>query len=149
MINIQRFNSVVEAAKAKAINDPKWLRAIERAAREILSGEMIVSLFADDTALITTAAGQYRVNGRCACKAAQNGHTQCAHRAGKRLMATYEETAPVAVSTPARYCGDRDLQHLATCKQHITLADDVAVSTRQQLICEITNIWPRFSSTPL
>jgi hypothetical protein len=164
MINIQKFNAIVEAAKAKAANDPKWLRAIERAAREILSGEMVVSLFADNTALVTTPNGQYRVNGVCFCKAAQNGHTQCAHRAGKRLMATYEETAAKLERTrersaanlahdrvnmrrtaerAARYCGDRDLQHLDRCKPHVTLADDVAASSRQNLIVEIKAAWPK------
>jgi hypothetical protein len=121
-LDTAKFTAIVAAAKAKT-TDPKWLRAIERAAREILSGEMVVSLFADNTALVTTANGSYRVNGHCFCKAAQNGHTQCAHRAGKRLMTTYEETAPVAVSLEA----------------------DVAASSRENLIAEIKNIWPRFA----
>jgi hypothetical protein len=75
-------------------------------------------------------------------------------------MAAYEETATPAVSAPAeviatnsdkpatsaaRYCGDRDLQHLAHCKPHVSLADDVAASSRANLIAEIKNIWPRFA----
>src|SRR5262245_13717995 len=122
MINTEKFNSIVEAAKAKAANDPKWLRAIERAAREILSGEMLVTLFADDTALVTTAGGSYRVNGVCGCRAAQNGHTQCAHRAAKKLWTLYEEAACKA-ALPA------------------LLRSDVAESSRENLIIEITNIW--------
>lgn len=42
-INKAKFERVVEEAKAKAANDPKWLRAIEKAAKAILSGEMIVT----------------------------------------------------------------------------------------------------------
>jgi hypothetical protein len=53
MINTEKFNSIVEAAKAKAVNDPKWLRAIEKAAKAILSGEIIVTTLAHG-ALITT-----------------------------------------------------------------------------------------------
>ena len=124
MINETKFNQIVSEAKAKAANDPKWLRAIERAAREILSGEMIVTLFADNTALVTTANGQYRVNGVCKCKAAQNGHTQCAHRAGKRLMAAYEETAPAVSPSDAE------------------IAADVAATPRKQMIVEIKAAWP-------
>jgi len=127
MINIQKFNAIVEAAKIKAAGDSKWLRAIERAAAAILSGEMIVTTLAHG-ALVTTANGTYAANGHCNCEAARKGHTQCKHRAAARLMDIYEsETAPEAVS----------------------FASDVASSPRQNLIAEITNIWPRVETTPL
>jgi hypothetical protein len=125
-INTEKFNSIVEAAKAKT-SDPKWLRAIERAAAAILSGEMIVTTLAHG-ALVTTANGTYAANGHCNCEAARKGHTQCKHRAAARLMDIYEsETAPEAVS----------------------FADDVAESSRENLIAEINNIWPRVETTPL
>jgi len=124
-INRAKFNGIVEAAKAKAANDPKWLRAIEKAAAAILSGEMIVTTLAHG-ALVTTANGTYAANGHCNCEAARRGHTQCYHRAAARLMDIYE-TAPEAVS----------------------FAADVAASPRQNLIAEITNIWPRVETTPL
>ena len=73
-INTEKFNSIVEAAKAKAANDPKWLRAIEKAAAAILSGEMIVTTLAHG-ALVTTANGTYAANGLCNCEAARHGHT--------------------------------------------------------------------------
>ena len=120
MINTQKFNSIVKAAKAKT-NDPKWLRAIEKAAAAILSGEMIVTTLAHG-ALVTTANGTYAANGHCNCEAARRGHTQCYHRAAARLMDIYE-TAPEAVSLQA----------------------DVAASSRENLIAEIKNIWPRFA----
>jgi hypothetical protein len=125
MINTEKFNGIVEAAKAKT-NDPKWLRAIEKAAAAILSGEMIVTTLAHG-ALVTTANGTYAANGHCNCEAARRGHTQCYHRAAARLMDIYE-TVPEAVSFIA----------------------DVAKSSRTNLIAEITNIWPRFApSLPL
>jgi hypothetical protein len=49
---------------SKAANDPKWLRAIEKAAKAILSGEMIVTTLAHG-ALVTTADGTYAANGHC------------------------------------------------------------------------------------
>jgi hypothetical protein len=120
MINTEKFNSIVEAAKAKT-SDPKWLRAIEKAAKAILSGEMIVTTLAHG-ALITTANGTYAANGHCNCEAARRGHTQCYHRAAARLMDIYETDA-----------------------LSVSFADDVAASPRQNLITEITNIWPRFA----
>jgi hypothetical protein len=126
MINTEKFNSIVETAKAKAANDPKWLRAIEKAAKAILSGEMIVTTLAHG-ALVTTANGTYAANGHCNCEAARRGHTQCYHRAAARLMDLYE-TAPEAVS----------------------FAADVAESSRANLIAEIESIWPRVEpTTPL
>lgn len=118
-INKAKFEQVVKEAKAKAANDPKWLRAIERASAAILSGEMIVTTLAHG-ALVTTTNGTYAANGHCNCEAARCGHTQCYHRAAARLMDRYE-TAPEAVS----------------------FADEVAASPRENLIVEIENIWPR------
>jgi len=118
MINTEKFNSIVEAAKAKT-SDPKWLRAIEKAAAAILSGEMIVTTLTHG-ALVTTANGTYAANGHCNCEAARRGHTQCKHRAAARLMDLYE-TNVVALAT---------------------FTADVATSSRQNLIAEIENIWP-------
>jgi len=120
MINTEKFNSIVEAAKAKT-NDPKWLRAIEKAAAAILSGEIIVTTLAHG-ALVTTANGTYAANGHCNCEAARRGHTQCKHRAAARLMDIYE-----------------------TANQAVPFAEDVAASSRPNLIAEIENIWPRFA----
>jgi hypothetical protein len=127
MINTKKFNSIVETAKAKASNDPKWLRAIEKAAKAILSGEIYVTTLAHG-ALVTTANGTYAANGHCNCEAARNGHTQCKHRAAARLMDLYETEMASAVSFTA----------------------DVAESSRENLITEIENIWPRVEpTTPL
>ncbi len=121
-MNIQKLSQIVSEAKMKAANDPKWLRAIDRAAKGILSGEMIVTTLAHG-ALATTASGTYAANGHCNCEAARRGHTQCYHRAAALLMDIYEsEVAALA-----------------------TFAADVEASTRKQLIAEIENIWPRFA----
>ena len=98
MINEVKFNKVVADAKAKT-NDPKWIRAIDRAAEGILSGELIVTVLVNG-ALVTSANGSYYANDACQCKAFQNGHKGCKHRAAARLMELYE-TAPEAVSTRA------------------------------------------------
>jgi hypothetical protein len=116
-----KFERVVEEAKAKT-NDPKWLRAIEKAAKAILSGEMIVTTLAHG-ALVTTANGTYAANGHCNCEAARRGHTQCYHRAAARLMDIYENEVAMAA----------------------TFTADVAASSRENLIAEIENIWPRFA----
>jgi hypothetical protein len=121
-INKVKFEQVINEAKAKT-NDPKWLRAIEKAAAAILSGEMIVTTLAHG-ALVTTANGTYAANGHCNCEAARRGHTQCYHRAAARLIDLYE-TAPEAVS----------------------FAKDVATSSRTNIIAEIENIWLRAEPT--
>ena len=125
MINTQKFNSIVEAAKAKT-NDPKWIRAIVKAAKQILSGELIVTTLAHG-ALVTSSNGTYAANGHCSCEAARKGHAQCYHRAAARLMDLYETEMAQAIS----------------------FAADVAESSRQNLIAEIRNIWPRVETTPL
>src|SRR5262245_14544215 len=145
-----RFSAIAEAAKTKAADAPAWLRAIEKAAAALLDGSMIVTTLLDG-ALVTTPGGSYACNGVCPCPARTK---HCYHRAGARLMAIYEETAPAAVSPAevlatkaatsdgAQRRGDRDLQHLDRCKPHGALADDIAATPRKQLIIEIENVWP-------
>ncbi len=85
---VDTLAEVVIAAKAKAV-EPKWRRAIDRAAAGLLSGELIVTTLAHG-ALVTTPNGTYHVGGHCECKAAQNGHRECYHRAGARLVELME-----------------------------------------------------------
>lgn len=93
-----RFAAVVAAAKAKAANSPRWIRAIDRAAAALTSGELIVTTLAHG-ALVTSPNGSYLANGACGCKAAQNGHKECRHRAAARLVELYE-TAPEPETKP-------------------------------------------------
>jgi nucleotide-binding universal stress UspA family protein len=106
-INKIKFAKVVEAAKAKAAGSPEWLRAIEKATARILDGGLVVTLFADDTALVTSLNGSYRVNGACDCAARTN---HCYHRAAKRLMEIYEaEPEAVAVAPEITRSVERDV----------------------------------------
>jgi len=97
-MNQATLNNVVAAAKKAASAHPAWIRAIDRAAAALASGELIVTLLADG-ALVTSPRGSYHVNGCCECEAARRGHRECYHRAAVRLV-ELAETAP-AVSRPA------------------------------------------------
>jgi len=97
-MNQATLNNIVAAAKAKAANSPRWIRAIDRAAEALASGELVVTLL-HNGALVTSPRGSYFVNGCCECEASRRGHTECYHRAAVRLVELLE-TAP-AVS-PAR-----------------------------------------------
>jgi len=152
-INQAKFTAIVETAKAKAANDPKWLRAIERAAAGILSGELIVTTLVGG-ALVTTPRGTYAANGHCNCEAA-------------RLMDRYETEMASAVSAPAPAdeLETALADYLQSLKDHarllgldvpapeeketapaaVSLATDVETSSRANLIAEIENIWPRFA----
>jgi hypothetical protein len=93
--NTLQFAAVIETAKAKASNSPRWIRAIERAAAGLQSGELVVTLLHSD-ALVTSPRGSYRVNGHCECEASRRGHAECYHRAAVRLVELYEAAEPVA-----------------------------------------------------
>src|SRR5262245_22245862 len=82
--NQAQFAAVVAAAKAKAANSPRWIRAIDRAAEALARGELIVTLLADG-ALVTSPRGSYHVNGSCECEASRRGHHECRHRAAVRI----------------------------------------------------------------
>jgi hypothetical protein len=93
MINETALKAATESAKAKT-TDPRWLRAIDKAAAKLAAGELIVTLLAND-ALVTSENGTYRVNGHCTCPATV-GH--CYHRCAVRLVEMME-SAPAAAST--------------------------------------------------
>jgi hypothetical protein len=96
-MNQATLNTVVAAAKQKAASSAKWVRAIDRAAASLASGELCVSLLSG-YALVTSPRGSYHVNGHCECEASRRGHAECYHRAAVRLVEMLE-AAPVA---PAR-----------------------------------------------
>jgi len=80
-----QINAVAAVAKTKAAGNPKWTRAIERAAAGFQSGEFCVTLLSG-YALVTSPRGSYRVNGHCECDASRRGHSECKHRAAVRLV---------------------------------------------------------------
>jgi hypothetical protein len=95
--NNTQFAAIIETARAKASNSPRWLRAIERAAEALQSGELCVSLLVGG-ALVTSPRGSYFVNGHCECEASRRGHAECYHRAAVRLVETLESTS-VSIDT--------------------------------------------------
>jgi hypothetical protein len=99
MINTQKFNSIVEAAKAKT-NDKRWQNAIDKAQAGVMSGWRIVTELHDGI-MVTTETGQtYRVNGHCSCRAAELGQP-CKHIALRRLLDLYNESDRVATKGAA------------------------------------------------
>jgi len=89
-----KFNTVVEQALLLATGNPRWEKAIQRAADGLKSGDIIVTELASGC-LVTTSNGSYTVTNRvtdgCHCSAFQHGHRQCKHRAARRLCALYSE----------------------------------------------------------
>jgi len=127
ILDTNRFNATVEVAKAKAADSPAWLRAIERAAEGILSGELIVTTLAHG-ALVTSSNGSYMANGSCQCKAFRRGHKECRHRAAARLIELYE-TADLAVS-PADERADIIADIKARWPRDLNLADELMARFR-------------------
>ena len=122
-MNTQKFNQIVEAAKAKAAGNARWINAINKAADAILNNRWIITPLAHSYAMTTESGETYFANGSCQCKAYANGQP-CKHRCAARILDLMEEeAAPEAVS----------------------LEQDVAASSRPALIAEIHNIWPRFA----
>jgi hypothetical protein len=117
------INQAIEIARTKAANHPEWLRAVEKAAKMMASGELCVTLFADNTALVTSPNGSYRVNGQCPC-AARTAH--CYHRAAKRLVEMMETTIS----------SGWDAQDQPRPTQ------DVVAVSRESLIADIERMWP-------
>jgi hypothetical protein len=128
-IDIQKFNEVAEAAKAKT-NDKRWHAAIDKAVAGVTSGWWVITELAHCVAVTTEEGHTYFANGSCQCKAYELGQP-CKHRALARLIELYNE----------RSAAFADVETTAA----ISLADDVAASSRENLIAEIKNIWPRFA----
>jgi hypothetical protein len=122
MINETIFNKVVSEAKAKAANSPAWQRCLDKASKMMASGELVVTLLADG-ALVTSPNGSYHVAaGHCDCPARTK---HCYHRCAVRIA------------------------ELMDAADQASFVADVETSSRQNLIAEITNIWPRVCDTPL
>jgi hypothetical protein len=123
-MNILKIKQAAEIAKSKT-SDKRWLAAIDKAVAGVESGWWIITELAGCLAITTETGNTYFANGVCQCEAYRRSEA-CKHRALYRLYAIaneIEETAPEAVS----------------------LASDVATSSRENLIAEIKNIWPRFA----
>jgi hypothetical protein len=95
-----QFAALVAAAKAKAANSPRRIRAIERSAEAPASGELVVTLL-NNGALVTSPRASYFVSDRCEREASRRGRRECRRRAAVRITELLEaETERPAV--PAR-----------------------------------------------
>jgi len=89
-LNDDLLNAVVAQAKRRAAGSPRWLTAIDRAARELDTNPYIEPLD-DHTLLIGSPSGEtYTSNGACSCRAYQC-ELPCWHRACARLYQRYLE----------------------------------------------------------
>ncbi len=125
-MQINKIKAAAEIAKTKT-SDKRWIAAIDKAVAGVESGNWIVTELANGIMVTTESGETYHANGVCSCRAYEFGQA-CKHRALARLIeiaSTIEETAPEAVS----------------------LVAEVAFSSRENLIVEITNIWPRVEPT--
>lgn len=120
LMNITKIKAAAEIAKTRT-NDKRWLAAIDKAVAGVESGWWIITELSDCLAITTETGSTYFANGACQCEAYKRS-TACKHRALYRLyQIASEETATPAVSLEA----------------------DVAASSRQNLIIEIENVWPK------
>jgi hypothetical protein len=124
-MQIQQIKKAAEIAKSRT-SDKRWTNAINAAVAGVESGWWIITELADCLAITTECGATYFANGVCQCEAYKHS-TACKHRALYRLYQIAQETAPAVSPTD----------------EEITA--DVEASTRQQLIAEIENIWPRFA----
>src|SRR5262245_19902055 len=127
-MTINNLKKAAEIAKSRT-SDKRWLAAIDKAVAGVESGWWVITELQNCLAITTETGNTYFANGVCQCRAYENS-TACKHRALYRLYAIaseIEETAPA-----------------------VSLAADVAESSRENLIIEIENIWPRVEpTTPL
>jgi hypothetical protein len=126
-LNSIQFAAIIETAKSRAANSPRWLRAIERAAAGIQSGELCVSSLVGG-ALVTSPRGSYFVNGHCECEASRRGHAECYHRAAVRLVEMLEAAEPLATKPATRNDIIRDIR--AAWPKDINLADELMARFR-------------------
>src|SRR6266540_2754142 len=99
-INIEKFNEVAEAAKAKT-SDKRWRAAIEKAQAGVVSGWWIITPLAHCYAITTETGQTYFANGECQCEAYRRNQP-CKHRCAARLLDLYSEAMaaqPVASVT--------------------------------------------------
>jgi hypothetical protein len=97
--NRAQFNKVVEAAKAKAAGNKRWVAAIDKAADALLNGKWIVTELQRYYVFTTESGKTYRANGVCQCEAFFRDQP-CKHRAGARLLDLYREAEGARLAAP-------------------------------------------------
>lgn len=92
MLNLQPdiLNTVVEQAKRSAADHPRWVKAIEKAAVELVENPYIEALDNHTLLIGSTSGNTYIGNGKCQCEAYRRG-IPCYHRAAAKLYQRYIE----------------------------------------------------------
>jgi hypothetical protein len=88
-LNQNLFEVIVADAKAKAVDHPRWVRAIERAA-EFLTSSPYWNYSQGELLVLSDSGTIYRANGVCGCRAFELRQA-CWHRAGAKLLKRYLE----------------------------------------------------------
>lgn len=93
------LETVTETAKAKAAKQAAWVRAIEKAAEQLISNPYI-SETENGLLILSYSSETYHANGACGCKAYANGKP-CWHRAAAKLVKRYREAEAAQAAAPA------------------------------------------------
>jgi predicted nucleic acid-binding Zn finger protein len=77
-MNQAALSAAIETARRKVAGNAAWSRSVEKAAQALLSGEIIVTVLANNGGVVTSTRGAYHVrHGFCSCPAAMNGCNHC------------------------------------------------------------------------
>lgn len=83
------LNAAIETAKAKVAGNAAWTRSIEKAASALINGKLIVTVFTDNSGVVTSDNGSYHIqHGFCSCPARTN---HCYHIAALRICNLADE----------------------------------------------------------
>lgn len=88
VLDITKFNAIVEDAKKAAAHSPRWIAAIDNAVAGLVSGWWIVTELHSSVAITTEQGKTYFANGSCQCEAFRRNQP-CKHIALARLIDRY------------------------------------------------------------
>jgi predicted nucleic acid-binding Zn finger protein len=99
----QAIHTAIETARAKVVGNTAWKRSVEKAAGALLSGQLIVTVLANNGGVVTSANGTYHItHGFCSCATAQNGCNHCYHVSALRIATLADEMEAAPVAAPVR-----------------------------------------------
>ena len=111
ILNSQIWKQTVAAAILAATGQAAWIRAIERAVKEIEKSAYWSFDGVTLTIKSTTSGKLYKITAEHTCEATANGFKACKHKAALRLMLRYSER--LALSEKARQVEQRKPSMLA------------------------------------
>ena len=91
ILNSQIWKQTVATAILAATDQAAWIRAIERAVKEIEKSSYWSFDGVTLTIKSTTSGKLYKITAEHTCEATQNGFKACKHKAAHRLMVRYLE----------------------------------------------------------